>query len=200
MKIFTYASYDPNVATVKYIADAVTFLTGAKAIVVESPPFKHVEGAIEVYYIDHVPIVDSRGITKEFKMSTSFLTGRSDRIYVSAAHTERYLAIALSDQPIGIDIECKKHRDNYARIADKIGESCSNEDEFYQIWTRYEARIKARGTMSAYCKAYNVLGAFNVDTLPIQYYDVFDNTLMAVAGVGNAEFTPMEIIYLNESK
>lgn len=196
MKIFTYASYNPNVATVKYIADAAEFITGAKAIVLDSPPLKHVD-AIEVYYIDDVPIIDSRGITTGFKFNLSNLHERNDRIYVSAAHTGRYLAIAFNDKPIGIDIECKKHRNNYARIAAKIGETCSNEDEFYKIWTRYEARFKARGTISAYCKAYNMLGAFDVDNLPIRYFDVFDDTVTAVAGVGSAEFTPMEIIYLN---
>lgn len=101
--------------------------------------------------------------------------------YISVTHTDTYIAVALSDTPIGIDIERVDASRNYRAIAKKMGwgEECSC-DEFYRKWTEYEARFKA-----------------NVDeNVAVRYYDVFKGAITALVSVGDsiAEFYPLEQI------
>lgn len=189
MKIFTYAAYDSEVSTLQYIADAVKFYTGRDAVALDRQPVNIVNDGYSVYYVDNIPIIDNRGISEELSERVR------ERIYVSVAHTGNYLVIALSDKYVGIDIELTAPRANFKRIATKIGEECESLEDFYKVWTRYEARVKARGVMAAYCKLYNVLGAVNISALPVNYYNVFPATVIATVGAGDVEFLPMESLY-----
>ena len=69
-------------------------------------------------------------------------------IYISLTHSNEYVGCAISDKPVGIDIEqIKPVKDSV------IGRVCSNEeinyltkngrDEFFKLWTLKEAYIKA---------------------------------------------------------
>lgn len=189
MKIFTYAAYDDKVSTLQYIADAVKFYTGRDATALDGQPEAAINNSYGVYYIDKIPIIDNRGFSGAHSLPAR------EKIYVSAAHTGKYLVIALSDKYVGIDIEETVPRVNYQRIASKIGEECASLEDFYKVWTRYEARIKASGVMTAYCKLYNVLGAINIWALPVNYYNVYPTTVIAAVGAGDVEFLPMESIY-----
>lgn len=72
----------------------------------------------------------------------------------NTSHTKGYVVIAISDQPIGIDIEYLNPDFNYPEILTQ----CFNSEEldfikkgkdpllnFYTLWTRKEALIKATG-------------------------------------------------------
>lgn len=101
--------------------------------------------------------------------------------YISATHTDTYIAVALSDKPIGIDAEIIDASRNYHAIAKKMGWSveCSC-DEFYRKWTEYEARFKANIS----------------ESVTVRYYDVFKGVITAVISNDEsiAEFYPLEQI------
>ena len=69
-------------------------------------------------------------------------------LYVSFTHSEEYVGCALSDRPVGIDIECV--RDIKPSVISRI---CSEEEieyikfhssaDFFTLWTLKEAYIKA---------------------------------------------------------
>lgn len=100
--------------------------------------------------------------------------------YISVTHTDTYIAIAVSDKPVGIDAEMINERRNYRAIAKKM---CWNDDlsptQFYKKWTEYEARFKAK-----------------IDVGVVRYYDVFKGAITAVVSGDNelVEFYPLEQI------
>jgi len=103
---------------------------------------------------------------KQLKFSTNeygkpFLA--TDRhIHFNISHSGHYIACAISDEPVGIDIEIIKHID--MKIAERffapneiayIMESDSTH-RFYDIWTKKESRIKWEGVglhkqLSSFC-------------------------------------------------
>ena len=73
-------------------------------------------------------------------------------MFVSIAHTENYGAAAISDKPIGIDVEEIQPLDEQKKA--RLERFFANEDitaakadatgrEFYRFWTRREAAFKA---------------------------------------------------------
>lgn len=101
--------------------------------------------------------------------------------YISVTHTDTYIAIALSDKPIGIDVEMINPSRNYRAIAKKMGwgDGCTCE-EFYLKWTGYEARFKAN----------------TCESVTVRYYDVFKGVITALVSEDDsvAEFYPLEQI------
>ena len=74
-------------------------------------------------------------------------------IYFSLSHSGDFLALAISDKDIGIDIEkIREAKENLVnRVCcknekDKIFSSDKPDTEFTKIWTRKEAYLKALGT------------------------------------------------------
>ena len=66
-------------------------------------------------------------------------------LYFSISHSNNILVIAFDKAEIGIDIEYLKPR-NYKKILNYMGAKCENEisqEEFYKIWTIYEAEYKS---------------------------------------------------------
>lgn len=101
--------------------------------------------------------------------------------YISVTHTDTYIAIALSDKPIGIDVEMINASRNYHAIAKKMGwgDKCTCE-EFYLKWTEYEARFKANAC----------------ESVTARYYDVFKGAITALVSEDDSvtEFYPLEQI------
>ena len=68
--------------------------------------------------------------------------------YFSISHCKEGIAVAIDNQPIGIDIECIRHAD------ESLIERTMNEQErvrmddrkFTRLWTQKEAVVKAQGT------------------------------------------------------
>lgn len=101
--------------------------------------------------------------------------------YISVTHTDTYIAIAVSDKPVGIDSEMINERRNYRAIAKKM---CWKGDlsltQFYKKWTEYEARFKANIGESA----------------TVRYYDIFKGAITALVSDNDelVEFYPLEQI------
>ena len=73
---------------------------------------------------------------------------RGDDHYLSLSHKDGLMVVALSDRPVGVDIERVVSKDAYYRIADnyfaeKIAEG--DAEGFFRGWTRREAFGKMLG-------------------------------------------------------
>ena len=60
--------------------------------------------------------------------------------YFSITHTENRVAVAVSDRPVGIDMERLRPAD--PRLAERIG---ADPDRFFEEWTAKEAHYKIYG-------------------------------------------------------
>lgn len=80
------------------------------------------------------------------------IIGRPD-IHFSISHCRKAIAVAVSDFPVGIDIECERRIDD-ALIRHTMNEAeravieadANPVMEFLRLWTRKEAVLKLRGT------------------------------------------------------
>lgn len=82
-----------------------------------------------------------RNAEVEFVHKKPFLKSREK--FFSISHSNDYIAIVISDYNCGIDIEYKKERTNYQKIAERMRfKPCISLDEFYKEWTLYEATYK----------------------------------------------------------
>lgn len=73
--------------------------------------------------------------------------------YFSISHSRQGIAVAVSDKPIGIDIEGLRHVDDglvrkamSEKEQEQINSSTVPEREFIRLWTRKEAYVKMLGT------------------------------------------------------
>ena len=81
-----------------------------------------------------------------------FIIGH-DGLHFSISHCKTALAVALSDRPVGIDVESLRHageslmRRTMNRTEQSMILAADNPDmEFTRLWTRKEAVLKLRGT------------------------------------------------------
>lgn len=68
--------------------------------------------------------------------------------YFSLSHCKEGIAVAIDDQPIGIDIEAIRHADQdlidrVMNHAERVG---MDDRKFTRLWTQKEAVVKAQGT------------------------------------------------------
>lgn len=61
--------------------------------------------------------------------------------FISISHSDKYIAIAISDYNCGIDIEKVKER-NYLKISERFGFQSDSLENFYENWTHFEAKYK----------------------------------------------------------
>ena len=73
--------------------------------------------------------------------------------YFSLSHSKRGIAVAISDEPIGIDIEAIRplseglvQRAMNPQEQAQIAAAANPEQEFIRLWTRKEAYVKMQGT------------------------------------------------------
>ncbi|MBP6428890.1 MAG: 4'-phosphopantetheinyl transferase superfamily protein [Bacteroidales bacterium] len=93
-------------------------------------------------------------IEKTVEGKPFFLFNQS--LHFSISHTKEFIAIALSDKPIGIDIEKKRkynkavvHRFFHPKEVELLEKTKDEEDQdilFTKIWTIKEAYVKCTGT------------------------------------------------------
>lgn len=100
------------------------------------------------------------------------------QIHFNISHKYHYVVCAISDKPVGIDIEVIKSID--MAIANRFFtpyeieyiNKCNKKQRFYEIWTKKEAQIKWEGK-----GLYKPLNSFCVLDLkkPFIYHQVFHN-------------------------
>ena len=107
----------------------------------------------------------------------------------SISHCKQAIAVAVSNTPVGIDIETLRHP------SESLIEKTMNEQERYQIaaaespekmftalWTRKEAVLKFQGT-GIIDDLHNVLS--NLNDLRISTFQVFPTTICSVCTINN---------------
>lgn len=89
----------------------------------------------------------------EFKYNEYGTPYLEDGPYFSISHSKRGIAVAISDTPIGIDIECIRNVDEglirktmNSEEQKFIRSNSRPEIEFIRLWTRKEAYVKMKGT------------------------------------------------------
>ena len=67
--------------------------------------------------------------------------------YFSISHCKQGIAVAVDDQPVGIDIEAIRHADDelIERVMNNAERQGMDERKFTRLWTRKEAVVKAQG-------------------------------------------------------
>ncbi len=84
--------------------------------------------------------------------------------FISITHSGNLIAVAIANNPIGIDLELCQERANYAKIArryfsvDEISRIKSLRD-FYRVWTSKEAMLKQQGMFVAKISRFEPAGA-----------------------------------------
>ena len=119
------------------------------------------------------------------------------RIQFNISHAEHYVACAVADEPVGIDIEIIKP------VELKIAERFFSPDEtdyilvddhtrrFYEVWTKKESRIKWEGKgLHKPLPSFSVFESTEQDRLT--YHEVFQND-EAICHVCSTKQTPPSI-------
>lgn len=99
-----------------------------------------------------------------------------DGPYFSISHCKQGIAVVVSDQPVGIDIEgMRKVDDGLVRKTmntqeqAQIAAAANPEQEFIRLWTRKEAYVKMQGT-GIISDMHQIL----VDTEALQWHEIVD--------------------------
>ena len=82
--------------------------------------------------------------------------------YFSISHSKNIVGIAVGKEELGFDIEYNKTERNYIKIFKRYGQKISSGDDlranFYEFWTKHEAKIKLspkfKGSISCYTSVY----------------------------------------------
>ncbi len=83
-------------------------------------------------------------VLKRTRAGALTVGGVSD-CYVCLSHSHGRVAVAISNQPVGVDMEYRRDRTDYQAVLERIGSDKTvqpTKDGFYQAWTRFEARYK----------------------------------------------------------
>ncbi|MCD8025182.1 MAG: hypothetical protein LUE64_06570, partial [Candidatus Gastranaerophilales bacterium] len=70
---------------------------------------------------------------------------KNKEIHFSISHSKGLIAIAFDTDPVGFDIEYIKDR-NLDKFSLRYRQKFNSLNEFYEFWTRYEAKIKLQDT------------------------------------------------------
>lgn len=128
-----------------------------------------------------------------------------DDIHYNISHSGHYIALALDNEPVGIDIErLRPIEDRYEKIAkrfftpDEAEYIQGNVPRFMEIWTKKEARIKWEGKgLSKPLPSFDVLDGNDRERL--FYHKAFENN-EAVCYVCSAKAEPPSVRVTEELK
>lgn len=66
---------------------------------------------------------------------------KNSEIQFSISHSDKIVAVAFDEYPVGLDIEFMKER-NFKQLGEHYNINTSDKIEFYKKWTQLEAEIK----------------------------------------------------------
>ena len=131
----------------------LNYAVGKWSIKTEERDYKTDENLYEK--VDIISLIEANNPYFDYEIAYNsqgkpyFLSNRE--IFFNISHSSNYVACAISDRPVGIDIEGgRKARQNLAkRFFDESEASwineCQSEERFFRIWTLKEAYGKATG-------------------------------------------------------
>ena len=101
-------------------------------------------------------------------------------IHFSVSHSGNLAVCAISDKPVGIDVEQnKKANFNVARrcftkteLQYVLSGKEKSQQRFFEVWTKKEAYVKLLGTGTQDFLKFNVVGNKTIDTIFYQNYTV----------------------------
>lgn len=97
---------------------------------------------------------------------------KNDEFYFSISHSLDYICVAFSDQEIGFDIE-KIREKNYKKIAKRMNFNCNTLEDFFKLWTEFEAKYKSRINKSKNFKINDYMCAVSANKIEeIKKYNV----------------------------
>ena len=145
---------------------------------------KSVEQKRAVFGLLHKAVKDVYGFEDDFKHLKKTENGKpiSDKYFLSISHTEEVVAVALSNQNIGIDIE-KSTSEKSLKFLNAIThekEKGFGAEDFFSLWAKKEAYFKYCGEKQFIPK--------NIDTLSFSSYCrefEIENEKYCLAVVGN---------------
>ncbi|MGA0608985.1 4'-phosphopantetheinyl transferase family protein [Caldimonas sp. KR1-144] len=83
-------------------------------------------------------------------------------LWVSISHSGEWVAAAVADRPVGVDIEVPRPGRDLSRLAESIGSLSGGSADFYTTWTLKEAVMKRWG-MGLDLARMRALGAQPID-------------------------------------
>lgn len=99
--------------------------------------------------------------------------------FVSVSHSADIVVAAVSDEPVGIDVQFKKQVD-YAAISARFGIKADTSDDFYAAFTAAEAKTKALRIPLA--------ESLKGDNSDVAVFDFIPGYTLAVSGSGTPYF------------
>lgn len=109
------------------------------------------------------------------------LTLPQQNLYLSVSHTRQAISVAVSNDPIGLDLEAIKTRDYYSFIPPFVAlNGVDSLDAFYRRWTACEAYSKYSGI-----SLWQVLQQPLPDSIALNYLTLSGNLLCLCSGSNN---------------
>lgn len=109
------------------------------------------------------------------------LTLPQQSLYLSVSHTRQAVSVAVSSEPIGLDLETIKARDYHSFISPLMAfNGIDSLDEFYRRWTACEAYGKYSGI-----NLWQVLQQPLPDSITLNYLTLSDSLLCLCSGSNN---------------
>ena len=62
--------------------------------------------------------------------------------YFSISHSKNIVGLAIGEKNLGFDIEYNNPERDFGKISKRYGLNIQNKKEFYDFWTKHEAKIK----------------------------------------------------------
>lgn len=132
----------------------------------------HHEGEVTADVVQEV--LNRVGLSCEFSYAED---GRPviDKGYISISHSNGLIAVAISDTPVGVDLE-KVRGVNYQPVLHRFNEPDEGLERFFQLWTRAESVFKVEG---------GAVSNYRATALKTMTYQVIDYVL----SISSTDFT-----------
>ncbi len=145
----------------------------------ESAPSEYVAKATYGVYVNLKKLPEGEVEYLHRENGAPLLQGAPECVHISLSHSAQFVACALSEAPVGVDIQLKKDID-YTKISARYGMEATSKEDFYNKFTLAEARAKQTSLgLAVALREGNAVG---------KSYDFIPDYALSVVGVGEVIF------------